>query len=185
MPAISRSFTRPRLVLRSTLAAENCSKAQSLTTSAYDLVEQMQYLYVRVVKARELAAAYTAGEAVAEVKLGNYKGITKRVSYSTNPEWNQVFAFSRDCVQSSAAEVFVKEGNQKDEFLGRVWFDLSEVPKRVPPDSELAPQWYRMEDKKGEKVRSGEVMCWRRLHQIREKIYENQSLPSIGDLESM
>ncbi|XP_047977864.1 FT-interacting protein 3 [Salvia hispanica] len=126
------------------------------TSSAYDLVEQMQYLYVRVVKARELAAA--AGEAVAEVKLGNYKGITKRVSFSASPEWNQVFAFSRDCIQSSAVEVFVKEGNKKDEFLGRVWFDLSEVPKRVPPDSQLAPQWYRMEDKKGEKVKSGEVM---------------------------
>ncbi|KAL1546642.1 Multiple C2 domain and transmembrane region protein 10 [Salvia divinorum] len=127
------------------------------TSSSYDLVEQMQYLYVRVVKARDLPA-YGGGEAVAEVKLGNYKGITKRVSSSTSPEWNQVFAFSRDCIQSSAVEVFVKEGNSKDEFLGRVWFDLSEVPKRVPPDSQLAPQWYRMEDKKGERVKSGEVM---------------------------
>ncbi|KAL1539620.1 Multiple C2 domain and transmembrane region protein 10 [Salvia divinorum] len=119
------------------------------SNSTYDLVEQMQYLYVRVVKARELGG----GEAVAEVKLGNYKGITKR----GNAEWNQVFAFSKDSIQSSVVEIVVKESN-KDDFLGRVWFDLSEVPKRVPPDSQLAPQWYRMEDKNGERAKSGEVM---------------------------
>lgn len=124
------------------------------TSSTYDLVEQMQYLYVRIVKARDI---FGGGEVVAEVKLGNYKGITKRVSLG-NAEWDQVFAFSKDCIQSSMAEVFVKESN-KDEFLGRVWFDLNEVPKRVPPDSQLAPQWYRMEDKKGERgAKCGEVM---------------------------
>uniref|UniRef100_A0A803PGF2 C2 domain-containing protein n=1 Tax=Cannabis sativa TaxID=3483 RepID=A0A803PGF2_CANSA len=85
------------------------------------------------------------------------QGIAKRISSSNNVEWNQVFAFSKDCIQSSMAEIFVKESN-KDEFLGRVWFDLNEVPKRVPPDSQLAPQWYRMEDKKGDKSKAGEVM---------------------------
>lgn len=54
-------------------------------------------------------------------------------------------------------EIFVKEGN-KDDFFGRVWFDLNEIPRRVPPDSQLAPQWYRMEDKKGDKSKGGEVM---------------------------
>ncbi|KAM3217046.1 hypothetical protein P3L10_026489 [Capsicum annuum] len=93
---------------------------------------------------------------VSEVKLGNYRGITKRV-VSNHAEWDQVFAFSKDSVQSSVVEIFVKENN-KDDFLGRVWFDLNEVPKRVPPDSQLAPQWYRMEDKKGDKSKGGEVM---------------------------
>lgn len=125
------------------------------TSSTYDLVEQMQYLYIRVVKARDFYL-FGGGELVAEVKLGNYRGITKRVS-TTNPEWDQVFAFSKDCIQSSFVEIFVREGN-KDDFLGRVWFDLNEVPKRVPPDSQLAPQWYRMEDKKGDKSKGGEVM---------------------------
>ncbi|KAL3828106.1 hypothetical protein ACJIZ3_016908 [Penstemon smallii] len=125
------------------------------STSTYDLVEQMQYLYVRVVKAREISV-FGGGEVVAEVKLGNYKGITKRVSLG-NVEWDQIFAFSKDSIQSSVVEIFVKESN-KDEFLGRVWFDLNEVPKRVPPDSQLAPQWYRMEDKKGERSKGGEVM---------------------------
>ncbi|OMO90524.1 C2 calcium-dependent membrane targeting [Corchorus capsularis] len=126
------------------------------TSSTYDLVEQMQYLYVRVVKARDISL-FGGGEIAAEVKLGNYRGVTKRVSSNPNhADWGQVFAFSKDCIQSSMVEVFVKEGN-KDDFLGRVWFDLNEVPRRVPPDSQLAPQWHRMEDKKGEKFK-GEVM---------------------------
>ncbi|XP_042513335.1 FT-interacting protein 3-like [Macadamia integrifolia] len=124
-------------------------------SSTHDLVEQMQYLYVRVFKARDFSI-FGGGEVVAEVKLGNYKGITKRASLS-NPEWDQVFAFSKDSIQSSMVEVFVKETNKND-YLGRIWFDLNEVPKRVPPDSQLAPQWYRMEDKRGEKARGGEVM---------------------------
>lgn len=125
------------------------------TSSTYDLVEQMQYLYVRVVKAKDISV-FGGGDIVAEVKLGNYRGITKRAG-SSNLEWDQVFAFSNDCMQSSMAEILVKESN-KDDFLGRVWFDLSEVPRRVPPDSQLAPQWYRMEDKKGDRAKGGEVM---------------------------
>ncbi|KAL2507995.1 C2 calcium/lipid-binding plant phosphoribosyltransferase family protein [Forsythia ovata] len=125
------------------------------TSSTYDLVEQMLYLYVRVVKAREISL-FGGGELVAEVKLGNYKGSTNRVSLS-NAEWDQIFAFSKDCIQSSIVEIFVKESG-KDEYLGRISFDLSEVPKRVPPDSQLAPQWYRMEDKKGDLAKGGQVM---------------------------
>ncbi|KAG4192388.1 hypothetical protein ERO13_A07G153800v2 [Gossypium hirsutum] len=125
------------------------------TSSTYDLVEQMQYLYVRVVKARDISFFGGGGEIMAEVKLGNYRGVTKRVS-SNHADWDQVFAFSKDCIQSSMVEVVVKEGN-KDDYLGLVWFDLNEVPRRVPPDSPLAPQWHRMEDKKGDKSK-GEVM---------------------------
>ncbi|KAL2470603.1 C2 calcium/lipid-binding plant phosphoribosyltransferase family protein [Abeliophyllum distichum] len=123
--------------------------------STYDLVEQMQYLYVRILKAREISL-FGGGEILAEVKLGNYKGFSKSVSLS-NVEWNQVFAFSRDCIQSSVVEIFLK-GKNKDDYLGVVWFDLNEVPKRVPPDSQLAPQWYRLEDKKGDKAKCGEIM---------------------------
>ncbi|KAK6259876.1 hypothetical protein SCA6_014350 [Theobroma cacao] len=53
-------------------------------------------------------------------------------------------------------EVFVKEGN-KDDLFGRVWFDLSDVFKRVPFDSQLAPKWYKMENRKEDKSK-GEVM---------------------------
>ncbi|KAJ8638082.1 hypothetical protein MRB53_012349 [Persea americana] len=129
-------------------------------TSTYDLVEQMQYLYVRVVKAKDLPAKDVTGscDPYVEVKLGNYKGTTHHFEKKTNPEWNQVFAFSKDRLQASMLEVVVKDKDvMKDDFIGMVIFDLSEVPKRVPPDSPLAPQWYRLEGRKGDKVR-GELM---------------------------
>eukprot|EP00252_Welwitschia_mirabilis_P016767 TRINITY_DN3714_c0_g1_i2.p1 TRINITY_DN3714_c0_g1~~TRINITY_DN3714_c0_g1_i2.p1 ORF type:complete len:783 (+),score=114.71 TRINITY_DN3714_c0_g1_i2:531-2879(+) len=129
--------------------------------STYDLVEQMQYLYVRVVKARDLPAKDISGscDPYVEVRLGNYKGTTKHFEKKTNPEWNQVFAFSKERIQSSFLEVVVKDKDVvKDDFIGRVAFDLSEVPTRVPPDSPLAPQWYRLEDKKGESKVKGEIM---------------------------
>ncbi|KAJ6843225.1 FT-interacting protein 1-like [Iris pallida] len=129
-------------------------------TTTYDLVEQMQYLYVRVVKAKDLPAKDVTGscDPYVEVKLGNYKGTTRHFEKKTNPEWNQVFAFSKDRIQASTVEVLVKDKDLvKDDFIGRVSFDLNEVPKRVPPDSPLAPQWYRLEDRKGDKVK-GELM---------------------------
>ncbi|XP_044494295.1 FT-interacting protein 3 [Mangifera indica] len=129
-------------------------------TSTYDLVEQMQYLYVRVVKAKDLPAKDITGscDPYVEVKLGNYKGTTRHFEKKTNPEWNQVFAFSKDRIQASVLEVIVKDKDfVKDDFMGRVYFDVNEIPKRVPPDSPLAPQWYRLEDRKGDKVK-GELM---------------------------
>ncbi|KAJ4956419.1 hypothetical protein NE237_013202 [Protea cynaroides] len=131
-------------------------------TSTYDLVEQMYYLYVRVVKAKDLpTSAITAScDPYAEVKLGNYKGITRHFEKKTNPEWNQVFAFSKDRIQSSVLEVFVKDKEMvgRDDYLGKVAFDMNEVPTRVPPDSPLAPQWYRLEDRRGEGKVKGQIM---------------------------
>ncbi|KZV36386.1 hypothetical protein F511_03827 [Dorcoceras hygrometricum] len=131
-------------------------------TSTYDLVEQMYYLYVRVVKARDLPPNPVTGncDPYVEVKLGNYKGKTQRFDKKTNPEWNQVFAFSKENIQSSVLEVFVrdKEMVKRDDYLGKVVFDMNEVPTRVPPDSPLAPQWYRLEDRRGENKLKGEVM---------------------------
>lgn len=129
--------------------------------STYDLVEHMQYLYVRVVKARELPAMDISGscDPYVEVKVGNYKGATKHFEKTANPVWNQVFAFSKDRTPASMLEVVVKDKDLvKDDFIGRVIFDLLEVPTRVPPDSPLAPQWYRLEDKRGEKRAKGELM---------------------------
>ncbi|XP_076892988.1 FT-interacting protein 3-like [Bidens hawaiensis] len=134
--------------------------ASDKLTSTYDLVEQIQYLYVRVVKARDLPAMDLTGscDPYAEVRLGNYKGTTRHFEKKSNPEWNQVFAFSRDRMQATMLEVTVKDKDVvKDDFIGWVLFDLNEVPKRVPPDSPLAPQWHRLEDRKGNKVK-GEIM---------------------------
>ncbi|KAE8813576.1 Multiple C2 and transmembrane domain-containing protein 1 [Hordeum vulgare] len=123
--------------------------------STYDLVEQMPYLYVRAVKAKELHAKDGTGSCnpSVEIKLGNYRCTTRQFEKNANPEWNQVFAFPKERIQSSYIEVTVKD---KDDFIGRVIFDLNEVPKRVPPDSPLAPEWYRLEGRKEGKV--GELM---------------------------
>ena len=129
--------------------------------STYDLVEKMYFLYVRVVKARELPAKDVVTGSLdpfVEVKIGNYKGITKHFENRQNPEWGQVFAFSKDRMQASVLEVVIKDKDiVKDDFVGIVRFDINEVPLRVPPDSPLAPEWYRLEDKKGEKIK-GELM---------------------------
>ncbi|CAN4118598.1 unnamed protein product [Withania somnifera] len=129
-------------------------------TSTYDLVEQMQYLYVRVVKAKDLPGKDVTGslDPYVEVRLGNYRGTTRHFEKKSNPEWNQVFAFSKDRIQASVLEVIVKDKDFiKDDFVGRVVFDLNEIPKRVPPDSPLAPQRYRLEDRNKNKVK-GELM---------------------------
>ena len=133
-------------------------------SSTYDLVEQMFFLYVRVVKAKDLPPNPITGAAMdpyVEVRLGNYKGKTRHFDRRANPEWDQVFAFSKSRVQSNVLEVFLKDREMlaRDDYVGKVTFDLAEVPTRVPPDSPLAPQWYRLEERRGEggKVR-GELM---------------------------
>ncbi|RZR98364.1 hypothetical protein BHM03_00027707 [Ensete ventricosum] len=128
--------------------------------STYDLVEQMQYLFVRVVKARDLPAMDVTGslDPYVEVKVGNYKGTTKHFEKKQNPEWNEVFAFSREQMQASILEVVIKDKDLlKDDFVGIIRFEVYDVPTRVPPDSPLAPEWYRLEDTKGHKTK-GELM---------------------------
>ncbi|CAK7344835.1 unnamed protein product [Dovyalis caffra] len=142
------------------LAARMRYRGGDKMACTYDLVEQMHYLYVSVVKARDLPVMDVSGslDPYVEVKLGNYKGRTKYLEKNQNPVWKQIFAFSKERLQSNLLEVTVKDKDfAKDDFVGRVFFDLSEVPLRVPPDSPLAPQWYRLEDKKGFKTK-GEIM---------------------------
>ncbi|KAL8541210.1 hypothetical protein ACS0TY_002458 [Phlomoides rotata] len=129
-------------------------------SSIFDLVEPMQFLFVRVVKARDLPNMDLTGSLnpYVEVKLGNYKGVTKHFEKNKNPEWNTVFTFSKERMQASVLEVVVKDKDRiKDDFVGVIRFDLYNVPRRVPPDSPLAPEWYRLKDKKGEN-KNGELM---------------------------
>ncbi|BAT91391.1 hypothetical protein LR48_Vigan08g215800 [Vigna angularis] len=144
------------------LAARLRYRGGDKISTTYDLVEQMHYLYVNVVKARDLPVMDITGslDPYVEVKLGNYKGLTKHLDKNQNPVWKQIFAFSKERLQSNLLEVTVKDKDiGKDDFVGRVLFDLTEVPLRVPPDSPLAPQWYRLEDKKGQKIHNnGEIM---------------------------
>ncbi|KAI4387942.1 hypothetical protein MLD38_000325 [Melastoma candidum] len=131
------------------------------TRSTYDLVEQMHYLYVRIVKGRNLPDMDVTGslDPYVEIKVGNYKGITKHLEKNQNPVWNQIFAFPRERLQSNFIELIVKDKDfGKDDFVGRVVFDITEVPTRVPPDSPLAPLWHRLEGKRGEKLPQAEIM---------------------------
>ncbi|XP_019191851.1 PREDICTED: FT-interacting protein 1-like [Ipomoea nil] len=128
--------------------------------TAFDLVEQMQFLYVRVVKAKELPANDHSPHPFVEVRIGNFRELTRHYKNNPNPEWNQVFTVLKDQIQTTVVEISVrdKEISEGDDVIGMAAaFDVSEVPTRVPPDSPLAPQWYRLESKTGEKVK-GELM---------------------------
>ncbi|CAN0884147.1 FT-interacting protein 3 [Linum grandiflorum] len=131
-------------------------------SGTYSLVEEMRYLYVRVVKAHDLPHKDITGgvDPYVEVRVGNYKGRTQYFEKKQNPEWNEVFAFARDKVQSSVLEVVVKDKDTLlDDYVGFVRIDMNEIPTRVPPDSPLAPEWYRLQDdKRGRERRVGELM---------------------------
>ncbi|MED6138225.1 FT-interacting protein 3 [Stylosanthes scabra] len=132
----------------------------NMPASTYDLVEPMQYLFVRVVKARDLPHMDVTGslDPYVEVKVGNFTGATSHFVKNQNPEWNQVFAFADENLQSTILEVWVKDKDVvSDDVVGSVKFNLYDVPYRTPPDSPLAPEWYRIENKKGEK-NNGEIM---------------------------
>lgn len=140
------------------------SGREKLTTS-FDLVEQLHFLYIRLVRARDLPAGTTpCNNPFVEIKIGNYKGTTTK-QFEKNklddPEWNQVFAFEKDRIQAVTVEVTVRNKVSTvngDDVLGKLCFDVPDIPSRVPPDSSLAPQWYSLEDKDGRKGERGELM---------------------------
>ncbi|CBI31231.3 unnamed protein product, partial [Vitis vinifera] len=114
---------------------------------AYDLVDRMPFLYVRVVKAKG-ANSEAESTVYAKLVIGTHSVRTKSKS---DKDWDQVFAFDKEGLNCTSLEVSVwvekKDGeNCTETSIGAVSFDLQEVPKRVPPDSPLAPQWYTLED---------------------------------------
>ncbi|KAK8556323.1 hypothetical protein V6N13_064362 [Hibiscus sabdariffa] len=126
-------------------------------TSSFDLVEQLHFLYVKMVRARGLPCLPDSPppDPFVEVKVGNYTGTGKPLGNSPDPEWNQVFAFAKDRIQAVTVEITVTD---KEIFVGKLSFDIPEVPSRVPPDSPLAPQWYSLENEDGRKGERGELM---------------------------
>ncbi|KAG6751960.1 hypothetical protein POTOM_044175 [Populus tomentosa] len=116
--------------------------------SAYDLVDRMSFLYVRVVKAKT-GNNESKSLVYAKLMIGTYSIKTKSQS---DKDWDKVFAFDKEGLNSTSLEVSVwtEEKKENEEAtqecsLGTVSFDLQEVPKRAPPDSPLAPQWYALE----------------------------------------
>ncbi|XP_073317654.1 multiple C2 domain and transmembrane region protein 16 [Primulina huaijiensis] len=127
------------------------SDTPSLERSSFDLVDKMHYLFVRVVKARSLP---TTGRPVVKITASGCHVISKPARKTNFYDWDQTFAFNRDSPDSSTIlEISVWDPlnatSSNDmaghDFLGGICFDVGEIPLRDPPDSSLAPQWYRLE----------------------------------------
>ena len=137
------------------------SKYSMGPATSHDLVEHMSYLFVKIVMARNLIglAGPNTCDSYVELKLGNNKATTKFLeNKSSTPIWNQVFAFKKEKIHTREVEVVLKDkADITNEIIGKVSFLISNAPQRVPPDSPLAPQWYRLEDKNKKKLMA-EVM---------------------------
>ncbi|KAH6826421.1 C2 calcium/lipid-binding plant phosphoribosyltransferase family protein [Perilla frutescens var. hirtella] len=122
------------------------SDRSTIERSSFDLVEKMHYLFVRVVRARSLP---TAGSPVVKIAVSGFHVVSKPARKTAFFDWDQTFAFNRDSQDSSSIlEVSVWDPIGADvghDFLGGICFDVGEIPLRDPPDSPLAPQWYRLE----------------------------------------
>ncbi|KAK7267038.1 hypothetical protein RIF29_19702 [Crotalaria pallida] len=128
------------------------SEVSSIERTSFDLVEKMHYLFVHVVKARYLP---TNTNPVVKIAVSGHQ-VTSRParknSATTFFEWNLTFAFSRDAPDSSSIlevslwDPHILASDNGRSLLGGVCFDVNEIPVRDPPDSPLAPQWYRLED---------------------------------------
>lgn len=114
-------------------------------TAANDLVDPIHYLYVSVVKARNLPAA---GIPYAKVQANGHCRKTKPACYrpgSPDPEWRQVFAFEHRS-EAAAANLQVSVWDAPSErFLGDVAVGFSDIPVRDPPDSPLATRWHPLQ----------------------------------------
>lgn len=151
-PALPRTFSTASL--ESTLSTASTLERPS----TFDLVDKMHYIFVRVVKARSLP---TAGVPIVKIVIsGSSRAVTNPARKSAYFEWDQTFAFGRNEPHeaSSILEISVWDLNDPEaphEFLGGICFDVSEIPLRDPPDSPLAPQWYRLE---GGGTQMGDIM---------------------------
>ncbi|XP_051131833.1 protein QUIRKY [Andrographis paniculata] len=155
------NITAPQPIGRVSSASSFLSDQSDRSTierSTFDLVEKMHYLFVRVVRARRLP---TAGSPVVKIAVSGSHVISKPARKTAFFDWDQTFAFNRDSPDSSsqlevsvwdplsptpagAGAVTVADMSRHD-FLGGICFDADEIPLRDPPDSPLAPQWYRLE----------------------------------------
>ena len=108
----------------------------------YDLVERMEYLYVRVVKARDLRWGGGDLDPFAEVKLGGHSCATRHIEKTASPEWNDVFAFSRERIQASFLDLVVRgRGFAKDDY-GPVWGRFLELLEllQAAPKASISPK---------------------------------------------
>lgn len=167
------------------------SSVASMECSSFDLVEKMHYLFVRVGKARSLP---TNGNPIVKIAVSNHHVRSKPARKTIFFEWDQTFAFPRESTEyssSSILEVSVWDpldmGHEQN-FLGGICFDTTEILLRDPPDSPLAPQWYRLE---GGGAHHGDLMlatwigtqadesfhdAWKSDTNARAKVYQSPKL---------
>uniref|UniRef100_A0ACD5XA47 Uncharacterized protein n=1 Tax=Avena sativa TaxID=4498 RepID=A0ACD5XA47_AVESA len=141
------------LEIRPQTAAERSMAASGGGSASYDLVDRVPYLFVRLLKAKHHQDGGSKQPLYAQLSIGAHT-VRTRAAASAG-EWDQVFAFHKASLTASSLEVTLHEEAKKpekegeptpeDAHLGFVSFDLQEVPKRSPPDSALAPQWYTLE----------------------------------------
>ncbi|GER26972.1 C2 calcium/lipid-binding plantphosphoribosyltransferase family protein [Striga asiatica] len=123
--------------------ASDLSDRSTMERSTFDLVDKMHYIFVRVVKARSLP---TTGSPVVKIVVSGRHVVSRPARLAAASfEWEQTFAFARgdssDVLEVSVWDPAAGGGG----FLGGICFDAGEIPLRDPPDSSLAPQWYRLE----------------------------------------
>ncbi|KAL2901487.1 FT-interacting protein 1 [Bienertia sinuspersici] len=119
------------------------------------MVEPMEFLYIRIVKAKDLCDEENCV-----------------VSYEPYVE---------DRIHTTFIEFFMKiKDPENDGVKGRVIMDVNEVPKRVPPDSPLAPQWYKLEDREGVCVKTELMLAVWIGTQADEAFAEAWHLDAIG-----
>ncbi|CAL0332912.1 unnamed protein product [Lupinus luteus] len=144
------------------MSAGQPSESDKLTRK-YDLIEQMQFLFIRVVRGRAIIMPNNnSNNMFVEIIIGNTKGTTRFFDDDENKaclEWDHVFAFEKDKIQDLGVEVLVMYSvDVAPAIFGRVRFTLSDIPWRVPPEPLLAPRWYKLEDENGAQLAKGEIM---------------------------
>ncbi|KAL3849424.1 hypothetical protein ACJIZ3_011306 [Penstemon smallii] len=118
----------------------------------FDLVEQMDFIYVN---------GNGRPDSFVQVKNGELKGLTKNFENNSYPKWNQVFSILKDRIQAPNIEILVKDKarNGENDLIGLVTFEANDVPRRVPPNSPVAPSWCRLHNPTtGEMVLDAELL---------------------------
>ncbi|KAH7437500.1 hypothetical protein KP509_05G075000 [Ceratopteris richardii] len=141
--------------------ATTASRRKDDLVLRHDLVTEMKYLFVRIECARGLAIRDATGSSdpFVEVKVGNVKVETAVIPQNLNPVWREVFAISEDRIGAEFLEITVWDRDTvRNDFLGFLSFEIAEIPDRRPPDSTLAPQWYKLESRGSHRRAQGEIM---------------------------
>ncbi|KAL8093387.1 hypothetical protein AgCh_035309 [Apium graveolens] len=96
--------------------------------TAFDLVKQMHYLFVSVVKAKEHQKKPNDHfpDPYIELQLGNFRGTTKYFQNVSDPEWIQVFAILKNQIHAMSIGFSVKKKyeNNKDCFIENVCLNI-------------------------------------------------------------